>query len=589
MGTKWLLGLALAAGLAGLTGCGDDGTAAADAALPDGRPDVPAMSDGAAGRDARRERDAERDAWRPPEATIYVDLEIAVGECRDYDPASRSCGPGTAHAFQALGDAAQAAGPGDVVILRAGTYAEQLQPARSGTQDAPIVFAAQPGEEVVLTGPLRPAIVLSGLSHIVVAGLTVRQTARWAALDESHHCVLRDNAFLGATDEGAGSKSGIWLRRAEYNRIEGNRLEDNPEDAMALVDANRNVIQGNEFRNAGHALWAIRCGDENVVRGNFFWNDLEKIGEIYDCDGQSGVYDYDATKRNLVEENEFAYVPSSGNHSPYSGIQFAGQDTIVRRNIFHSTVGPGIILALYGQEARHNTGNRIYHNVFYGTDFAGLDIAQGDSMADNVLVNNIFAGSRFVANDTRWDWWVDVLDGKPIQVKTARLDAFRLETNCIYYDEASIGSPWLLVYGWRSPGWDEQHPISWWEANEPDLVAGTLEVDPGLVDPAGGDFRIRQDSPLVDAGAFLTHVRQTGSGTELPVEDARPFFDGYGIPGEVGDTIRLEGTETRAVVTAVDLASGTLTLDRPVEFTEGQGVALDYLGAGPDIGAHEVQ
>ncbi|MHC4417076.1 MAG: hypothetical protein ACYSU6_00660, partial [Planctomycetota bacterium] len=74
-------------------------------------------------------------------------------------------------------------------------------------------------------------------------------------------------------------------------------------------------------------------------------------------------YEYDCTKYNLIERNTFAYTPSSGNHSPYAGIQYAGQNGIIRNNIFYDTIGPALSLTLYGREANYNTGNRIYNNV----------------------------------------------------------------------------------------------------------------------------------------------------------------------------------------------------------------------------------
>lgn len=96
---------------------------------------------------------------------------------------------------------------------------------------------------------------------------------------------------------------------------------------------------------------------------------------------------------------DFFYTPSSGDSAPFSGIQFAGQDSIIPGNRFYATDGPALSIALYGMEIRFNTDNRIYDNV---------DIAAGDTMVGNVLKNNVFSGSVFVANDTRWPWWVDV-------------------------------------------------------------------------------------------------------------------------------------------------------------------------------------
>ena len=54
--------------------------------------------------------------------------------------------------WQTLAKACSAARPGDTCRLRAGVYREVLQPQRSGTPAAPILFTAQHGETVVLSG-----------------------------------------------------------------------------------------------------------------------------------------------------------------------------------------------------------------------------------------------------------------------------------------------------------------------------------------------------------------------------------------------------------------------------------------------------
>jgi hypothetical protein len=73
----------------------------------------------------------------------------------------------------------------------------------------------------------------------------------------------------------------------------------------------------------------------------------------------------------------------------------------------------------------------------------------------------------------------------------------------------------------------------------------------------------------------------------MSVADASYFYDGYGIPGELGDEIQLQGQATVARVLAVDLATNRLTLDRSLSWTAGTGVSLRYTGSKPDPGAYE--
>ena len=62
--------------------------------------------------------------------------------------------PGTnlAVPFRTLERAALALEPGDTCFIRGGIYRETLMPQRSGTSNAPITYAAYPGEGVTLTG-----------------------------------------------------------------------------------------------------------------------------------------------------------------------------------------------------------------------------------------------------------------------------------------------------------------------------------------------------------------------------------------------------------------------------------------------------
>ena len=518
-------------------------------------------------------------------STIYVDLEIGVSSCTNYTVDTRTCGAGTDTAYSNFSGAAAAAGPGDVVSIRAGTYNEQLTPQNSGILGNEITYRNYNQESVVITGPLRPAIDFTNRQYIVVEGLEITNVDRWLYLENAHNNVIKGNTFRLATDSGGGSKTGIFLNNATFNKVLNNTLDDNAADSISLVNSDRNVIEGNTFTKAAHALWDIRCGNYNIIRGNYFHNEIQKDGEVYDCDGVAGHNKFNATKRNLIEGNDFAYTPSSGNASPFSGIQYAGQDGIIRRNTFHDTVGPGLRMALYGAEARHNTGNRVYHNVFYGTDFAGVVIAEGDTMIDNIFKNNAFMKSVFVANDIRWNWWVDTVAGKPVQVMAARLDGFEFDTNAFF--NALTGEDWLITYGGRSSVWNRQYDIIWWEANYPQLIKNSIELDAAFINEAGRDFHLSATSPLIDIGAFLTRAVTSGSGKVMTVADASYFYDGFGIPGEAGDTIQIDGQSVTAIIVAVDYTNNTLTLDRDLTWTDGQGVSLKFNGTAPDIGVFE--
>jgi hypothetical protein len=91
-------------------------------------------------------------------------LALAIGsaaqgatfEVAQQNPKANDEGPGTAERpWKTIAKAAGQAGPGDVVVLRGGTYRERVLVKTSGTAEAPIRFENAPGEHVVLTGADR--------------------------------------------------------------------------------------------------------------------------------------------------------------------------------------------------------------------------------------------------------------------------------------------------------------------------------------------------------------------------------------------------------------------------------------------------
>jgi parallel beta-helix repeat protein len=464
--------------------------------------------------------------------TMYVDGKVGPVSCTDYSPSARSCGGGSGRAYRTLQGAADAAVAGDVVQVRAGSYNERLIPGRSGTEALPVIFTVAQGETATLTNLDEPAIFLKERSYVVVEGFTVTNVVGWARLEDSSYNTLRKNAFSRAT--ASGTTGGVKLVRGGYNRIQENTLEDG-NDSLVIQDSDRNVVQGNTFTRGRHSLLSLRCGNYNVIRGNSFSNPDQKNLEIYDCEGTSDApVKLDATKRNLVERNVMADTHASSADYRYNGIQYGGQQGIVRRNVFRDNAGGGVNFQYYRDESLYNNRNRVYHNTFYNNRCFGIVGANGDA--------RVFFDNR------------------------ARNNILYRNTDCAGAGgQTSIANPSRVVLS--------------------DNAVTT--APPGFADEANRDLQLAAGSPMIDAAAYLTTATTAGSGTRLSVADASYFFDGYGIPQEGGDEIQLEGQAESARVVSVDLGANTLTLDHGLTWTAGQGVALRFAGLKPDLGAHE--
>ncbi|MCP4259775.1 MAG: hypothetical protein GY774_20020, partial [Planctomycetes bacterium] len=120
--------------------------------------------------------------------TIYVDNTLAL-DCLagEYSVANRDNSGTDGSAYNSILEAANAAGPGDTVLIRAGTYNSSigngiLWPKHSGTPQNPIVFKPYNSEQVIIgdgvgTFPndnmqsiARGAISMRNVSHIEIEG-----------------------------------------------------------------------------------------------------------------------------------------------------------------------------------------------------------------------------------------------------------------------------------------------------------------------------------------------------------------------------------------------------------------------------------
>ena len=179
------------------------------------------------------------------------------------------------------------------------------------------------------------------------------------------------------------------------------------------------------------------------------------------------------------------------------------------------------------------------------------------------------------------------MEGKPAAVMIAgQLDGMRFKNNDFYAGpEFGAYTNWLLYH--HTNYQPAKNPAQMDKAY-PRTFMDNVQKDPLVEDVGKRDFHLRDGSPMIDAGAFLTTAVGAGTGaSELAVKDAGYFYDGFGIEGEKGDLIQLAGSAATARILKIDYARHVLTLDKPLSWKRGQGVSLAYVGKAPDIGALE--
>ena len=420
------------------------------------------------------------------------------------------------------------------MFLRGGGYG-QLAPTNSGQPGNPITIAGYPGETASIDNLAHsPAIYVIGQSDLVFRNLQTNNDQGFGRIQDSTRIVFENMTFKNATD--IGTTAALKFVRSTYSKVLNSTFTYSEEDTLLFQDsADYNLVEGNSFDTALHSQISIRCANFNVVRNNTFSNPEEKAIEIFDCEAVSDApYLLDATKRNLFEGNLFTFTRAASASYLYNAIQHGAQYTIVRDNVVRDCLGGGFNYQHYSDESLYVYGNRMYNNTFYNNACYGVIGASGPS-------------SEFYDN--------------------------RITNNLLYKNTSCSGS-------------NQQTSIA--NSSEVIMTSNVLATsDPGFTNEASNDFHLTSSSPNIDAGTFLTKTTTAGSGTVMPVDDASYFYDGYGIDGESGDAIQLEGDTTVVHVVGINYQTNELTLDGPLTWSTGQGVSLQYSGSAPDVGAFE--
>ncbi|HEX4119065.1 MAG TPA: NosD domain-containing protein [Verrucomicrobiae bacterium] len=502
---------------------------------------------------------------------LYVDPQLS-NSSPSYDPVSRTCVAGTNTAFPNLAAACAAATPGATIFIRGATYNEPLVPRKSGTPGNYITFKNYNSELVYLAfpGAHSPAIDISGCSYVIIDGLRVEdKNTYWLMAEDSHFDIVQNCVFKHSP--ATGTRGNVEFVQSDHNSLLNNVIEDG-QDNFTFIESDHNLAQGNTVTQARHSIFGIRCGSYNMIRSNFFSNPGQKIGEIYDCGRDTHMVSnsFNSTAHNVIEDNIFALTSTWHTVAGGNGIQYAGQKGIIRRNIFYDC-NVGIGMQVYDDEARYNTGNRIYNNDFYSN--VGPGIATWPGAANNIYLNNILFGNRgCIENCT-----VPTPGQIVYRASMAGEDLFM--NNDLFFQ--TLGQPVM------EEEFESGHSVAEFTDSFPGVLLNTHQDDPQFANAPGHDFHLQPTSPMIDTGAFLTATTAAGNGTNVGVLDASYFQDGLGIPGMAGDEIQLGGQSQIARITHVDYAGNILTVDRPLRWQKGQPLSLPFSGRAPDIGAFE--
>ncbi len=490
---------------------------------------------------------------------------------------------------------------GDVVYLRGGDYGSQiLQPSNSGSSGNPITFTRYQSETPSFTNNNGASVLIDGKDYIVIDGLTFVGGGYAQLTIQSHgdyaevkHCTFSGTAanlgpavFLGHYGSSSEGISYVYFHDNTLN-AQGESVDENEQDSIAAYHCDHGRVINNNFNEGGgHFFISLYdSSDYNVIRGNkgtvtTYWNSAQfpnKASLDGYFEGVGGI------SHNLIENNLMINIGSEGETIPLE-LEAKNSYFIFRKNVFiHPRTWISIADNQYWSPSNYNM---IYGNTFYESgDFWSsnpgiVTIAQDADYGDcgyNQFINNIWDTTNF--------------NGFGEYSTPTRVHDEQYRGNILYNVAQYTGSNHPGTF-YEILRFGSGMTLATAESNSPyangDIYSGNLVNQPTYTDSANGDFTPASVSPAIDNGAWLTTITSsTGSGkTSFTVDNPYFFYDGWGIPGEVGDTIKTQNGQT-TTIQSINYNTNTITVSRAINIVQGEGLSLDYSGSKPDIGAIE--
>jgi hypothetical protein len=402
-------------------------------------------------------------------------------------PAASDANPGTASLpWETLSHAAGTATAGDTVLVKAGTYAERVNPSNSGAPGAWITFKADPPGSVTMHG-----FYTYGSDYLWIEGFRVTHnpaltgwTEKYGVFIRSDHVAVVDNTFV---DLPATAIQGYWHDPYPHDAYVAGNLISRSQMGLGITGFNWLVEQNEVHRlvnyGGGDSDYARFFGDGHLIRDNTFHGTLPaEIGAAHvDCFqtfDNNGEFSHNVTvEGNWCSDFHQGFMGEAHFYHDISHLTF-------KNNVF----AHGWAWGLAVEDISYLTA---VNNTFFDIEHHGIGLS-GPFAHHAVIENNIFF-------DTGTSYW--------------------------FPSGSDSSGDHNLIYLSQAP------PVS----GPHDLV----NVDPAFVDPGGDDLHLKLESPAIDAGAqrpdvdrdFEDWPRPSGGGWDLGAFEFHPDLFLRGIAG----------------------------------------------------------
>jgi hypothetical protein len=563
----------------------------------------------------------------------YVDGTVST-HTHTYDVAKRVETGGSAIVYPTIQGSFSDIAAGDTVYIRAGTYALTTSismSAKAGTLGSPIVIRNYLTESVTVDGSaISPSTSgyawrITGCTYVTVQGLDFLNCKR-----KSLYLYDSDNCSVVNCDDSGALYTAFYVHYCDYATVDGCTTTNQSYPTIRSIGSNYLTIKNCvvDGSGAGYAGISVQGGDYVLIDRNeavggkpgiavtHYDTTVDVMANfcvvsnnlVHDCltppegaDGivvGTGTYDC-AVLSNVVYDNEDDGIDVSCN-------QTAGMTSLrnfVIGNISFNSA-PGHLGDGNGFKfsTNHGGGHRAIGNISFDNWISGINQDKEVGYPKNYFVHNTVYNNGWNTGNVQHcgiglDEAGDPTDELPViynNVFSSNAGNDEWNKGATSVQESNYN---LLGDGITTGGQDGDSltgdPGYQGVANDPDTTfAEGLTIDQKLAqvrDSVLGKLGLATGSQCINAGKWLTTITSaTGKGTSFVVADPNYFWPGNAnVSTPVAGSVIKTSAGQIATVTAVVIATNTITVSPEISWTVGDGVGYMYYGSAPDMGAYE--
>ena len=444
--------------------------------------------------------------------------------------------------YRTIQKAADVCSPGSTILIRGGTYSEEIELSVSGTANGWITFMPYNGENVTITGNSSIGLLIYGLktNYLRFKNLNFKDCLYSAIyLSVCHDSIIENCTFLNCHTEygvahgdgytnlygaisfrGNSEEASYFTEMACYNHlvqnctVDWNTGDEGVSSGVGLVKAQYGiVVRNNIFRSNGYQLWdgvssypEDEDGAENLLEScDFYGNDIYRADD-------DGLQIEGGNKNTRIWDN---YIEDC-NIGIATCPVLEGPCYVFRNIVWNKSGHTNCRATKIGKQSTGYGRLYYYHNVFYMTG-ENNGITQTNSYVGNAVAkNNVVYCGRYV-----------------IELTSNPSVSCDFDYDYLYSTQQPSDSDPRRFIKWGSTG---GFSLSQFQDETGQEMHGVSVSNAGFTNAANGDFSLQSNSTCIDKGVVLPGFNDANS--PWPYNGSGPDIGAYeyGSGGPTADT-----------------------------------------------------